>query len=173
VKQLSRANKPWWPQPNWGLALHDTYLTVTQEVFEMRTVRVFVLSVLAVAAMSFQAKAESFDHINIHVPYTVMAGEQQLAPGDYMLQRISDTANIFAIYKDGTTFETFLMAVPANRVVPSDRTELTLRTDGRDFILDKVWVTGSTTGYEFLSPESFKARERERRAADLSRQKGA
>jgi hypothetical protein len=128
----------------------------------MRTVRVLMLSMLA-AALSFQAKAESFDHIDIHLPYTVMAGQQQLAPGDYMLQKISDTANVFAVYKDGTTFETFLMAVPADRVVPSERTELTLRSDGRDFVMDKVWITGSNTGYEFLRPESVKAREQERR----------
>jgi hypothetical protein len=134
----------------------------------MRTLRVLVLSTLVTAAVSFQAKAESFDHIDVHLPYTVMAGEQQLAPGDYLLQRISDTANIFAVYKDGTAFETFLMAVPANRVLPSDRTELTLRSDGREYVLDKVWVTGSTTGYEFLSPESVKSREHERRATDLS-----
>jgi hypothetical protein len=133
----------------------------------MRTVHVLVLSLLAVAAMSFQAKAESFDHINIHLPYTIMAGEQQLAPGDYMLQPISDTARIFAVYKHGTTFETFLMAVPAYRVLPASQTELTLHNDGRDYVLDKVWVTGSTTGYEFLSPESVKSREHERRVSEV------
>lgn len=136
----------------------------------MRTVRVLVLSALAAAAMSFQAKAESFDHINIHLPYTVMAGQQQLAPGDYELKLISDTARVFAVYKDGMTFETFLMAVPAQRVEPSDRTELTLLTDGRDFVLDKVWITGSTTGYEFLSPASVKAREHERVAVLIGNQ---
>jgi hypothetical protein len=128
----------------------------------MQTVRVLVLSVLAVVAMSFQAKAESFDHINVHLPYTVMAGQQQLAPGDYELKLISDTARVFAVYKDGMTFETFLMAVPAERVEPSDRTELTLLNDGRDYVLDKVWITGSTTGYEFLSPASVKERAHER-----------
>jgi hypothetical protein len=139
----------------------------------MRTVRVLVVSAFAVIAMSFQAKAESFDHINIHLPYTVMAAQQQLQPGDYSLRLISDTARIFALYKDGTTFETFLNAVPAERVLPSERTELMLRTDGRDFVLDKVWISGSTTGYEFLSPESFKAREHERRASNVTTKKGA
>jgi hypothetical protein len=165
---LNKANKALIAaSPISGKALHDTDLTIPQEVFEMRTVRVLVLSVLAAAAMSFQAKAESFDHINIHLPYTVMAGPQQLAPGDYELKLISDTARVFAVYKDGMTFETFLMAVPAQRVEPSDRTELTLLTDGRNFVLDKVWITGSTTGYEFLSPEAAKAREHERRVAVL------
>jgi hypothetical protein len=135
----------------------------------MRTVRVLALSMLAAAAVSFQAKAETFDHIDIHLPYTVMAGQQQLAPGDYLLQKISNTANVFAVYKDGTTFETLLWAVPADRIVPSERTELTLRSDGRDFIMDKVWITGSTTGYQFLTPESVKARERERRIAAVIR----
>jgi hypothetical protein len=144
-----------------------TLAKVTQEVFEMRTVRVLVLSLLAVAAMSFQAKAQTFDHININLPYTVMAGEQQLAPGNYMLQLISDTARIFAVYKDGTTFETFLMAVPAYRALPSSQTELTLDKDGREYILDKVWITGSAFGYEFLSPESVKARQHERRVAEV------
>jgi hypothetical protein len=133
----------------------------------MRSVRVLVLSVVAAAAMSFQAKAESFDHINIHLPYAVMAGQQELTPGDYSLQLISDTAKVFAVFKDGTTFQTFLMAVPAERVVPSERTELTLRRDGGDFMLDKIWITGSTTGYEFLGPENVKSREHERRAANL------
>ncbi len=131
----------------------------------MRTVSVFVLSLLAVAAMSFQAKAESFDHINIHLPYTVMAGEQQLAPGNYMLQPLSGTARVFAVYKDGTKFEGLLSAVPAYRVLPTNHTELTFHSDGREYILDKLWVTGSATGYEFLSPESVRAREHERRVA--------
>jgi hypothetical protein len=139
----------------------------------MRTVHVLLLSALAAVAMSFPAKAEPFDHINIHLPYTVMAGQQQLQPGDYSLRLISDTAKIFAVYKDGTTFETFLMAVPAERVQPSERTELTLFTDGHDFVMDKVWVTGSTTGYEFLSPESVKAREHERRVSVVLTEKGA
>jgi hypothetical protein len=131
----------------------------------MRTVRVLVLSVLAVAAASFQAKAAPFDHINIHLPYTVMAGQQQLTPGDYELKLISDTAKVFAIYKDGTTFETFLMAVPAERVEPSNQTELTLLTDGHDFVMDTVWITGLNTGYQFLSPASAKARAHEQRVA--------
>jgi hypothetical protein len=134
----------------------------------MRTMGVLVLSAFAVTAMSFQAKAEDFDHIDIHVPYTVMAGQQQLAPGDYELKLISDTAKVFAVYKDGATFETLLMALPATRVEPSDRTELTLRSDGRDFVMDKVWVTGSTNGYEFLSPEAVKSREQERRLSEVT-----
>jgi hypothetical protein len=34
----------------------------------MRTLCVLALPVVAAAAMSFQANAESFDHINIHLP---------------------------------------------------------------------------------------------------------
>jgi hypothetical protein len=102
-----------------------------------------------------------------------MAGQQHLTPGDYSLRMISETAKVFAVYKDGTAFETFLMAVPANRVVPSERTELILRRDGRDFVLDKIWITGSSTGYEFLSPENVRSREHERGSADLVIKKGA
>jgi hypothetical protein len=132
----------------------------------MRTVRVLALSVLAVVAASFQAKAQEIfdntDHIDIHLPYTVMAGQQQLAPGDYELKLISQTARIFGLYKDGTQFETFLTAVPAERVVPANHTELTLLTDGHEFVMDTIWITGSDIGYQFLSPESAKARAHER-----------
>jgi hypothetical protein len=128
----------------------------------MRTLRVlFILPLLAVA--SFQAKATDFSAVAVHLPYTVMAGNRQLTPGDYLFQPISQTGDIFAIYKDGTAFETFVSAIPAERIVPASQTELVLRSDGRDYVLDQMWIGSEARGFEFLSPRSVQSRERERR----------
>jgi hypothetical protein len=137
-------------------------LQTSEEVSHMRTLRVlFVLPLLAVA--SFQAKAEDFTAVTVHLPYTVMAGDQQLTPGDYLIQPVSGRADIFAIYKDGTAFETFVSAVHTERTTPAPKTELVLRGDGHDYVLDQMWIGGEGRGFEFLSPQSAKSRAHERR----------
>ncbi len=129
----------------------------------MRAVRtLFVLSALTVA--SFQAKAQAFTGINVHLPYTIMAGEHRLLPGEYTIRPISGSQNLFAVYKDGgMTFETFVQAIPAEKLDPAKKTELVLRSDGREYVLDEMWVEGSGAGYQFLSPAWVKSGERERR----------
>jgi hypothetical protein len=131
-----------------------------------------LLSVLTVA--SFQAKAQSFPALDVHIPYTVMAGQQLLSPGDYRIQPVSGDPNLFALYKDGgMAFETFLRAVPEEKLDPAQKSEIVLRSDGPEYVLDQMWVEGMERGYQFVTPQSFKSRQHERRVTVVGEKKTA
>jgi hypothetical protein len=125
----------------------------------MRIVRAFfVLSALAVAAL--EANAATFGAVNVNIPYTVMAGEQRLAPGDYVIKPVSGRSDIFAVYTDGgMKFETFVWAVGAQKAQPAKRSEIVLHGDGNEYVLDQMWIEGDNHGFQFLNPESNKLKE--------------
>jgi hypothetical protein len=125
----------------------------------MRIVRAFfVLSALAVAAL--EANAASFNAVNVNLPYTVTAGEQVLAPGDYVIKPVSGRSDIFAVYKDGgMQFETFVWAVGAQKGLPATKTELVLHGDGNEYVMDQLWIEGDNRGFQFLNPASNKLSE--------------
>jgi hypothetical protein len=129
----------------------------------MRVTR--VLSVLLVlAATSLVANAQTFSKVEVHVPYTLVVGSKQLAPGDYEILPVSVSTggNIFKIYSDDrSSFEAFLLAMPASTPDPALTTELVLHDNGRgEYTLDKMWIQGSEEGYEFLTPKSVTSRRR-------------
>ena len=129
----------------------------------MRIIRVFfVLSLFAAAA--FQANAQRLTTVNVHIPYTVLIGEQRLSPGDYTIQSVVGYQNLFAVYS-GPIFEAFVKAIPMEIAHPSANTQLAVRTDGRDYVLDQMQIEGMDTAYQFFSPESVKSRQHERAAA--------
>ncbi|HML16872.1 MAG TPA: hypothetical protein VK419_07590 [Bryobacteraceae bacterium] len=120
---------------------------------------------MAVMAVAFlPIKAQSFSAVYVHLPYTVMFGTRQLSPGDYTLRPLHGAPGFFTVY-NGMTFETLLHAMPAEKLYSAPQTELVLRGNGREYVLDKMWIAGETGGYHFVTPESIKSRERERRAA--------
>ena len=138
----------------------------------MRIVRLLcVFSVLTVAC--FQMKAQSFTAVDVHLPYTVMVGTQQLSPDDYTIKPISEMPNMFAVYKDGgRVFEMILPAVPIESSSPARSTDLVLRGNGDEFVMDQMWIEGLDTGYQFLTHESAESREGERRVAVIPASKG-
>jgi hypothetical protein len=119
-----------------------------------------VLTVLSIlAAASLQIKAQTFVTVNVHIPYTVEAGTSELPPGDYVIRRVANIPSLFAFYKDGgMALETFVWAIPAQKINPPSNTELTLRNDGHEYILDQLWVDGGM-GYQFQPPPSSKSSE--------------
>ncbi len=125
----------------------------------MRIVRAFfVLSALTVAAL--EANAASFNAVNVNLPYTVMAGEQRLQPGDYVIKPVSGRSDIFALYTDGgMKFATFVQAVGAEKGVPAKTTEIVLHGDGNEFVMDQLWIEGDSRGFQFLNPASNKLSE--------------
>jgi hypothetical protein len=128
----------------------------------MRILRSFFVFSALVAA-SFQAKAQGFNAIDVNIPYTIVAGQQQLSPGEYLIRPMSGTPNLFAVYKDGgMAFATFVWAVPEEKPDRAPKSEIVLRSDGHEYVLDQLWVEGMERGYQFLSPESAKARHERR-----------
>ncbi len=130
----------------------------------MRFARVLCLfSALAVA--SFQIKAQTFTVIHVHLPFNVIAGSQTLSPGDYIIRPVFSTSDVFAVYGDnGMKLETVLSAVPMEKAHPSDKTDLLVRSDGNEYVIDQMWIEGSDTGYQFVSPELVRSREQERQS---------
>jgi hypothetical protein len=125
-----------------------------------------VLSALTVA--SFEAKAQDFTSVKVNLPYTVTVWEQQLQPGEYTIRPIDEASGIFAVYKDGIDFETLVHAIPAEKLDPATRSELVLRSDGQEYSLDQMWIAGLNRGFQFLSPESARSRQREKRISEIS-----
>jgi hypothetical protein len=122
-----------------------------------------LLVFLTLAATSLVANAQTFSKVEVHLPYTVVVGSRQLAPGDYEIHPVSvpTVGKLFGIYGDGRTFEAWLSAIPASKPDPAKATELVLHDNGRgEYTLDQMWIQGSEDGYEFLTPKSVTSRER-------------
>jgi hypothetical protein len=115
-----------------------------------------VISVLSlVAAASFSANAQIGDSVDVHIPYTVKAGNQQLPPGNYRITQVPDTDNVFAITnRDTTRGELFVSATPVEKSTFSPNTDVVIRSDGHGFYLDQVWMAGSERGFQFTPPDS-------------------
>jgi hypothetical protein len=129
----------------------------------MRVTR--VLSVLLVlAAATLVANAQTFSEVKVHLPYTVVAGSKQLAPGDYEIfpVPVSTGEQFFKIYSDdSSSFKALLWAIPASKPDPARTSGLVLRDNGQgEYTLDQMWIEGSEEGYEFRAPKSVTSRER-------------
>jgi hypothetical protein len=115
-----------------------------------------VISVLSlVAAASFSANAQVGDSVDVHIPYTVKAGNQQLPPGNYRITQVPDTDNVISIRnRDTTRGEMFLSTTPVEKSTFSPETDVLIRSNGHEFYLDQVWLAGSDRGFQFMRPDS-------------------
>ena len=123
----------------------------------MRIVRaICVFSALsAAAALSVHAE-QLIPSIRVNIPYTVTEGTHQLAPGDYTIREISAIGHIFGLFNgDGTQLQMFLAAVPTGTLDPAEKSELTFRTDGHEYVIDQMRIGGMNEGYQFVVPRSF------------------
>jgi len=129
----------------------------------MRIARLLgVVSVLAAATLSVKAEALN-PTMKVNLPYTVTVGSQQLSPGEYVIREISHLSNVFGIYKnDGRTLETYVHLVPTEQLNASPQTDLVLRNDGHEYVMDQLWFEGQTTGFQFINPDVVKSRQQER-----------
>jgi hypothetical protein len=129
--------------------------TLKKRIIPMRVIRVLSLS-FALAAASLVVHAQTFDKVIVHLPYTVMAGSRQLAPGDYEIVPVHGSGSLFEIYNDSNSHEVVLLsAIRASQSDPAKTTELVLNNNGNgEYTLDQMWIQGDITGYEFLAPKS-------------------
>jgi hypothetical protein len=138
----------------------------------MHAIRVLSVSI-AVAVTSLIANAQTFHKVTVHLPYTVMVGSKELAPGDYQILPTPGAtgSNIFGIYsEDRATFEALLTASIAEKSEPADATELVLRGNGQgDYTIDQIWIEGNTEGYQFRTPKS-ESRERQASTVEVKAQ---
>jgi len=127
----------------------------------MRVIR--VLSVLsALAATSLIANAQTFPSVKVHLPYTVVIGSTELAPGNYEILPVSPAGKYFKIYSDDSaSFEALVSAMPTSKISPAQNTELILQDNGHgEYTLEQMWIEGASGGFEFSTPQSIAAHER-------------
>jgi len=123
---------------------------------------------LGLATWTIPSKAQGplYDRVNVNLPYSVTIGDRTLPPGDYVIQQLRDqggNSRVLLIYSDnGMRFETSAMTIPTLDINTPESTKVILHHFGPDYYFDKVWIQGKNYGYEFVLPDSVKARERER-----------
>jgi hypothetical protein len=104
-----------------------------------------------------------YDQVNVDLPYAVTVGGKVLQPGHYEIKQLSTAGSpVVQIFtNDGMKLETSVMTIPALDNKTPDQTAVVLHHFGDDYYFDKIWIQGKNYGYEFVLPESVKARERE------------
>jgi len=130
-----------------------------------------VLSLLSVLSATFLvANAQTFNQVKVHLPYTVVIGSKQLAPGDYEILPVTvSSGKLLGIYSDDRrAYEALLPTAPATEAEPAESTKLILHDDGHgEYTLDQMWIQGNDQGYEILSPKSGAARERQASSVEI------
>lgn len=124
-----------------------------------------VLMVLMIMTISI-VKARAEDQIRVFLPFETRVGDTILQPSEYMIRQVSGTAlQIVKNPRDPSTIhaEAMVMTIPAENGNVSDRTKVVLRRFGNSpYYIDKIWIQGKGSGYEFVLPESLRSLERER-----------
>lgn len=121
---------------------------------------------MAMVAMVGKAQGPLYDKVIVDLPYSVTINERTLQPGEYVIRQNSSPgggSRVLHIYSDdGMKLETTVMTIPALKNRTPEETQVVLHHIGPDYYFDKIWIQGKNYGYEFVLPDSVKARERER-----------
>lgn len=124
----------------------------------MRATRVISLSI-TLAAASLLANAQTFNEVQVNLPYTITAGSAVLPAGNYEIRPLADQVNTFGLYKDGVICKAIVQATPINKVNSNRDTSVVLNVDGDHYQLSQLWVgseVDGATGYQFSIPRAAK-----------------
>ena len=123
-----------------------------------------LLGLILVATVPI-CKAQTIEkQVNATIPYSIVVAEKTLEPGKYTLR---ETANhVIQVFEgDKMLTKAAVITIDTEDKQPAKETKLILfRFGGNDnnYYLDKMWIQGRTTGYEFPLPERLKSLKRER-----------
>ena len=121
----------------------------------MRATRVFSLSI-ALAAASLLAHAQTFNEVQVNLPYTITAGTNVVPAGNYEIRPIADQPDTFGFFKDGVFCKSILHATRIEKLNSDVDTSVVLKVDGDRYQLSQLWIDGMT-GYQFLMPSVSKS----------------
>ena len=131
----------------------------------MRTKSVNLLLLMVWASLvSAVAMAQTVTkQIKVTFPQRVVIQDQTLEPGEYMFKEVSD--RLLQVFDDADMkVEAAVITIDTESKTPSEDTKVVLYklAGTNDYFIDKIWVQGRSTGYEFPVPDKFKSLERER-----------
>jgi hypothetical protein len=118
----------------------------------MRTTRVLSLSI-ALAAASLLAHAQTFNEVQVNLPYAITAGTVVVPAGNYEIRPLADQPGTFGFYKDGTICKSIVHATPIEKPSSDVDTSLVLKVGGDHYRLSQLWIDGAT-GYQFSMPRA-------------------
>ncbi len=125
----------------------------------MRATRVFSLSI-TLAAASLLAHAQTFNEVQVNLPYAITAGTAVVPAGNYEIRPLAGQPDTFGLYKDGLVCETLIHAMRIEKLNANVDTSVVLNVSGDHYQLSQLWVDG-LTGYQFALPRAAKGRESE------------
>lgn len=123
--------------------------------------------IIGVAGTYVKAQGPLYDKVIVDLPYRVTVQNTTLEPGHYVIRQHSsaDNSRVLQIFSnDGMKLETSVMTIPTLDNNTPENTKVVLHHYGNDYYFDKIWIQGKNYGYEFVLPDSVKAREKERMA---------
>jgi len=123
----------------------------------MRATRVFSLSI-ALAAASLLAHAQTFNEVEVNLPYTITAGTSVVPAGTYEIRPLADQPDTFGFFKDGVICKSIVHATRIEKLNTDVDTSVVLNVNGDRYQLSQLWIDGMT-GYQFLTPRASKSRE--------------
>jgi hypothetical protein len=110
-------------------------------------------------------KAQAVEkQVNATIPYSVVVADKALEPGKYTLR---ETANhVIQVFEgDKMIAKAAVITIDTEDKQPAKETKLVLYRfggNGNNYYLDKMWIQGRATGYEFPLPERLKSLKHER-----------
>lgn len=123
--------------------------------------------IVGLFAFSLIAQGPLYDKVIVDLPYAVTVSNTNLPPGHYEIRELpsASKSRVLQVFSDGgMKLEATVMTIPTlDNNTPSD-TRVLLHHYGNDYYFDKIWIQGKNYGYEFVLPDSVKAREKERLA---------
>ena len=127
--------------------------------------RAKILLMSLIALVVGVARAQAQDQIRVYLPFEARVGNTILPPAEYTIRQVSGTVlQIVRNPRDPATMqvEAMVMTVPTEQNMASEKTKVVLHRFGNSHYIDKIWVQGKGSGYEFVLPESLRSLERER-----------
>lgn len=120
---------------------------------------------LLIALLGSMTKAQAQDQVRVYLPFEARVGNTILPPSEYLIRQVSGTILQFVRNpRDPATVEVeaMVMTIPTTNNKVSEETKVVLHRFGNSHYIDKIWVQGKGSGYEFVLPESLRSLERER-----------
>jgi hypothetical protein len=123
----------------------------------------FGLTALLVTSVGL-GMAQTLDRqVKVTFSDPVVVGETTLPPGDYTFREVSN--HVVQVF-DGEDMkaEAAVITIDTENKEPSEETKFVLYklAGNEDLYVNKMWIQGKATGYEFELPERIKSLERER-----------
>lgn len=103
-------------------------------------------------------------HVKVTFTQSVVVGEKTLEPGEYIFKEISPRVVQVFTNNDEMQVEAAVITIDTQDKQTADETKVVLsKFEGsNNYYIDKMWIEGKATGYEFTMPEKLKSLQKER-----------